>query len=256
MQSRRRTTVIVVGGALAVASVGYGLGTQVGDSLHRLPQRGTPEITHAELNIGRVRPSFIELHLYYPDGGTGASGVPRGPRRTALRFPVPRAAERDAQGVVAHYAGGRPGKPDLFHGRGDGTDPEDLSKCYACGYETHKLMSHCPKCGAGLQSRRWARRFGKVLFVLGLFITGVMGTILYYQVPFMLQPGVTINGTTFRGTRAQGLLFLGIMLIVFGFGVAAMVYGVWQGRTGGRSQRVVYALVSVVVLLTLIALAL
>ena len=31
MQSRRRTTVIVVGGALAVASVGYGLGTQVGD---------------------------------------------------------------------------------------------------------------------------------------------------------------------------------------------------------------------------------
>jgi transcriptional regulator with XRE-family HTH domain len=31
MQSRRRTTVIVVGGALAVASVGYGLGTQVDD---------------------------------------------------------------------------------------------------------------------------------------------------------------------------------------------------------------------------------
>ena len=31
MQSRRRTTIIVVGGTLAVASVGYGLGTQVGD---------------------------------------------------------------------------------------------------------------------------------------------------------------------------------------------------------------------------------
>jgi len=31
MQSRRRTTVIVVGGALAVASVGYGLGTQADD---------------------------------------------------------------------------------------------------------------------------------------------------------------------------------------------------------------------------------
>jgi Clp amino terminal domain, pathogenicity island component len=31
MQSRRRTTIIVVGGALAVASVGYGLGSQVGD---------------------------------------------------------------------------------------------------------------------------------------------------------------------------------------------------------------------------------
>jgi transcriptional regulator with XRE-family HTH domain len=31
MQTRRRTTVIVVGGALAVASVGYGLGTQADD---------------------------------------------------------------------------------------------------------------------------------------------------------------------------------------------------------------------------------
>ena len=31
MQSRRRTTIIVVGGALAVASIGYGVGTQVGD---------------------------------------------------------------------------------------------------------------------------------------------------------------------------------------------------------------------------------
>src|SRR5215213_897514 len=31
MHTRRRTTVIVVGGALAVASVGYGLGTQAGD---------------------------------------------------------------------------------------------------------------------------------------------------------------------------------------------------------------------------------
>ena len=31
MQTTRRTTVIVVGGALAVASVGYGLGTQTGD---------------------------------------------------------------------------------------------------------------------------------------------------------------------------------------------------------------------------------
>ena len=31
MRSQRRTTVIVVGGALAIASVGYGLGTQAGD---------------------------------------------------------------------------------------------------------------------------------------------------------------------------------------------------------------------------------
>ena len=31
MRRQRRTTIIVVGGALAIASVGYGLGTQAGD---------------------------------------------------------------------------------------------------------------------------------------------------------------------------------------------------------------------------------
>jgi hypothetical protein len=47
---------------------------QVGESIHRLPRRGTPEVTHADLNKGRVRPSFIDLRLYYPGGGGGASG--------------------------------------------------------------------------------------------------------------------------------------------------------------------------------------
>ena len=81
---------------------------QIDESVHPLPRRGTPEVTHAQLNKGRVRPSFVELQLFYPEGGYGASGIPRDSTRTALRFPVPWAALPDAERVVAYYASGRP----------------------------------------------------------------------------------------------------------------------------------------------------
>ncbi|HEX8077302.1 MAG TPA: hypothetical protein VF511_05765 [Chthoniobacterales bacterium] len=47
---------------------------QIGESIHRLPRRGTPEVTEAFLHDGR--PAAIELRLYYTGGGHGASGVP------------------------------------------------------------------------------------------------------------------------------------------------------------------------------------
>ena len=235
-----------------VAVIAGEIAVQIGDSIHALPRRDTPEVTHAELNTSRVRPSFIELRLYYPGGGTGASGVPRPPLRTVLRFPVPREALRDAERVVAYYAAGRPGEADFFHGRGDGTDPEDLSTCFICGYATHKLASHCPQCGAPLQSRRWSRRFGAVLSVCGLFITAVMGTVLYYAAPLMLRPGVRIGSTRFTGTAAQGLLFLGIMGAVLIFGVTALLYGLWQIKSGGRDKRVIFFIVGLAALLGLI----
>jgi hypothetical protein len=106
---------------------------------------------------------------------------------------------------------------------------------------------------ASLQSRRWSRRFGTALFVCGLVITGIMGTVIYYTAPLLLRPGVSIGGTRFSGSAGQGLFFLGIMGVVATFGVTAMLYGVWQSTTGGRSKRVVFFLIGLAVLLTLIA---
>lgn len=151
---------------------------EIDGSIHAL-RLGTPEVTHAELNTSRVRPSFIEMQLYYPGGGHGASGVPQAPSRAVLRFPVAPESLSDAQKVVAHYQHETPRKADFFHGRGDGSDPEDLSTCYACGYQTHHLMSHCPQCGASLQSKRWSRRFGWGLLACGVFITVIMGVVLF-----------------------------------------------------------------------------
>lgn len=226
----------------------------IGGSVHMLPRRGTPEITHAELNISRVRPSFIELHLYYPEGGTGDSGVPHSSMRTALRFPVPPHAHRDAESVVAHYRGDQPGKADFFHGAGDGTNSEDVSTCYKCGYATHKYISQCPQCGASMQSKRWSRRFGWMLFACGLFITCLIGWVIFYTLQLMLRPGASVSGMRFGGTAGQAVFALSVFGTVLTFGVTTMLHGLWQVRTGRRSKRVIYSIIGLAGVLIFIGL--
>jgi hypothetical protein len=162
----------------------------------------------------------------------------------------------DAAQVVAHFRGDLGGEPDFFHGRGDGTNPEDLSKCYNCGYETHKFRSHCPKCGTTLQSRRWSRRFGFILAICGLIICGIMGFVLKEVGPSLLNPGVSSGGTRFSGTPAQARMVLAIFGAVVAFGLTALVYGFWQMLTGRRSKRVIYFVVALAALLVLLALVL
>ncbi len=226
---------------------------QIDGSIHRMPVHGTPEITHSELHDGGSGPSYIELSLYYPGGGQGASGVTHSPVRTALRFPVPGTAWREARKITAHFGGLLPGEPDFFHGRGDGSDPEDLSRCGSCGFETHQFKSRCPQCGAGLQSRRWSRRFGLGLVVCGLFLSGLMGTVCYYTVPMLLHPGVGIGGTRFSGSPGQAFIVLGIFLLVMAFSLTTLFYGVWQMKTGKSSRRVAYFMLGIFVFLMLLA---
>ena len=225
---------------------------QIGESIHRLPLRSTPEITEARLHDGT--PPVIELLLYYPAYATRFGMRP--PRYTALRFPVRPDAVADARNAVAHFRGDRGGEPDIFHGRGDGTNPEDLSKCYHCGYETHKFRSHCPKCGTGLQSRRWSRRFGLVLVICGLIICGLMGVVLWELGPALLDPGATASRTHFSGTAGKARLLLAIFGAVLAFGLTALGYGLWQMFTGRRSKRVIYFAIALAGLLLLLALVL
>ena len=225
------------------------IGVQIGDSTHRLPLRSTPEITEARLHEGA--PPVIELLLYYPAYATRFGMRP--PRYTALRFPVGRGALAEARQVVAHFRGDLPGEPDFFHGRGDGTDPEDLSKCYNCGYETHKFRSHCPRCGTALQSRRWSRRFGVALVICGAIICGIMGFAVLNLAPSLLNPGVSSGGTRFTGTPAQARMVLAIFGAVLAFGLTAFGYGLFQMFTGRRSKRVIYFVVALAGLLLLLA---
>ncbi len=225
---------------------------QIDESIHRLPLRSIPEITEARLHDGT--PPVIELQLYHPPYGTRFGLRP--PRYTALRFPVGQGALAGAQQAVAHFRGDLPAEPDFLHGRGDGTNPEDLSKCYHCGYETHKLRSHCPKCGTSLQSRRWSRRFGLGLVVCGAIMCGIMGFLVLDMGPSLLNPGVSSGGTRFTGTPAKARMILGIFAAVLAFGLTALGYGLWQMFTGRRSKRVIYFAVALAALLVLLALVL
>lgn len=229
---------------------------QIDGSIHRFPRRGVPEITHSQLHDNQTGPSYIEFLLYYPGGGEGASGAPMRAVRTALRFPVVGTAWREARMIVAHYGGLLPGKADFFHGRGDGKDSEDLSKCWSCGYETHTFKSHCPQCGSSLQSRRWSRRYGVVLVICGIILTGLIGTVCYYTVPMLLQPGVEINGMRFSGNAMQSLMVLGVFGLVLAFGITTLCYGLWQIKTGKRNMRVAYFMVGIFGFFIVVALVL
>lgn len=225
---------------------------EIDGSVHEVPRRGIPEVTHAEL-VSDVA-DYIDLSLYFPGGGHGASGVPRGPTRSALRFPVGQHAWRDARQVVAYFNGNREAAPDFFHGRGDGSDPEDLNTCIYCGFQTHKFQSVCPKCGGGMATRRWSRRFGGVLVVAGVFISGVMGWVLYTTVPLLLHPGVRIDGWSFDGGPGAAAGVLAVLAFVMAFGLTALSYGIWQVRTGKRSLRMIYGIAGAWSVFLLIAL--
>jgi hypothetical protein len=209
-------------------------------SIHRIPRRGTPEVTAAAAHEGT---GVVDLQLFYP--GTFGPTTSVRAVRTRLRFPFPPEARLAAREVAAHYGGELPGEPDFFHGRGDGSDPEDLSRCWSCGFETYAYRSHCPKCGSSLQSRRWSRRLGVVLMLAGAFITVVMYLLIANLSPMLLEPGRRIGNTTFNGTPTQATAILLLFGAVLAFGATTLCYGFFQVTTGKRSRAVVYVLVAI-----------
>ena len=220
---------------------------QVGESIHRV-SGGVPEVTDAFLHD--LQPAVIEMRLYYPGGDQGGSGVPRSPHRSALRLPVASGSWKEANGVVAHYRGDTPRRADFFHGSGDGSDQEDLTRCYNCGYETYKLVSHCPRCGRSMQSKRWSRRYGLALVFLGAIISGVIGVVLFYLFSRLNEPG----GLRFSGTKAEEQMALGILGLLETFGVTVFSYGLWQVMTGRRSKWVIYFVIGIAAAVVLLAL--
>jgi hypothetical protein len=218
---------------------------EIDGSLHALPRRD-PHVTRAEFDESRVRPSVIEFDLSYAGDGVSEPGEPNGPRETLLRFPVPPGQKLQAQGIIWHFLRKGPGKPDFFHGAGDGSDTEDFTKCWNCGFETYRLVASCERCGATMQSRRWARRYGAVLLVIGLLLSAGMAILLQAMLPTLLHPGVQMSGSTFTGSAAMAnfvILLLGTVLV---FGLTSLGYGAYQVVTGKRSRTVVRAMLAIV----------
>jgi hypothetical protein len=226
-------------------------GVVIDGSVHRLPRHGVPEVTAARLRRDTGPAPSVELHLYHPAMKSGDRWVPE--KRTTLRFPVAASAEGVAARYVAWCESGRPGEAGFFHGRGDGSDAEDVSTCRSCGWQTHKFVSRCERCGGAMLSRRWARRFGGVQFVLGVLLAGGIGVVLWAELGLpLLNPRAASGGTRFSGTRGQGMALLTLLGAVGAVGILSMLNGLWQmvtGRAGYQRwvKHVLLALVGVVV---------
>ena len=194
-----------------------------------LPLRGVPEILDARLVDTGV--AMIEMTLKCPSRAN-SSGAILPPVFTRLSVPVPGAAWGEAKKATSFYNRDTPGKPDFFHGPGDGSDPEDLSTCPACGFQTHKYRSQCERCGMGLQSRRWSRRFGTLLVACGLILAGLMGGVLRFVGPILYDVILGGGSARFAGTRTQAVVVLTLLGGVFLFGLLCLGYGGWQIVTG------------------------
>jgi hypothetical protein len=113
----------------------------------------------------------------------------------------------------------------------------ETRSCIECGGVTAAGDEKCPSCGHELRSSGKVRRLGWVQLALGVFITGLMGTVTYRVAPMMLRPGEeTAGGARFTGTAEQSLLIFGIFGLVITFGLMAIVSVLYQIKTGRRNK--------------------
>src|SRR6267142_1585500 len=102
---------------------------------------------------------------------------------------------------------------------------KELRNCYSlrCGYVTDEVLERCPKCGGRLRTTRFVRRLGWVQLIIGLFLVGLMGTIIFSLAPTLLQPGEIDRGSAFTGSPEQAQLILGVFGLVIVFGLGTVV---------------------------------
>jgi hypothetical protein len=88
-----------------------------------------------------------------------------------------------------------------------------------------------------MRSPEVVRRLGWVLLVAGVFLVGLVGALTYNLAPTLLNPGANRGGITFSGTGAQGGKIIWLFATIIAFGLAQIVIGLFQIRTG-RSSRI------------------
>lgn len=126
----------------------------------------------------------------------------------------------------------------------------ETSSCSDCGHVATGPVDKCQRCGK-LGTAGQVRRHGWVQLVCGVILTGLMGAVTYNVGPLMLRPGQeAAGGERFTGTAEQAVLILGLFGLVLTFGLATIVSGLYQIKTGRRNRWIfVFMLVLFVVLI-------
>ena len=134
----------------------------------------------------------------------------------------------------------------------------ELQSCLGCGYESHSGATQCPECGGRMFSASSVRNRGWVLIIIGLALTILMGVVIINQASVVYHSGEP--GARVRYTGGTGMLWamFGIMGLVFSFGVATIVNGIWMVLYGKRNRNLaaiflgLYVVLGVVVFLVLL----
>ena len=95
----------------------------------------------------------------------------------------------------------------------------DVRSCYRCGHETPQALERCPQCGYPLLTAQAIYSRGWLLLVLGVVLAGGIAVLTVLIVQHL---------DDFTGGPAMLVFTFSVLYVVFGFGVVALVSGVYQ----------------------------
>ena len=128
-----------------------------------------------------------------------------------------------------------------------------------CATLVEGKVAACPKCGGPMRSVGESPLRGIVLLLCGLFLIGLMGTILYNMYPTLTHPGVRMpDGSSFTGTADQAQITLLLFAAVIVFGLVATANGLYMLITKQQSRAFMFVslgIAAVLLVITFVAMA-
>ncbi len=106
--------------------------------------------------------------------------------------------------------------------------------CLRCGYRGYTDETVCPQCRGKLVTTSSVQARGGVLVICGIFLTVVI-SIVGLLVANVIRSGNS-GRVSFKGTQQQMLMIFGIFGLVFAFGLASIISGVWLLVFGKRNK--------------------
>ena len=125
--------------------------------------------------------------------------------------------------------------------------------CFKCKYEAHTIESQCPRCGKRLYSATNIRVRGVLMTFIGLFLTGLMGTITIFVTGLLINAAKNPSTSSKLNEEPHMLYFVyAIFGGVIALGITAILAGLWQMIFGKRNMFLIWIFMGLLVL-TLLA---
>ena len=122
--------------------------------------------------------------------------------------------------------------------------------CFSCNYQAGTIETRCPSCGKPLQDQQTIRILGGVLMFLGLFIVGIIGSVLFWMNNVISGRGRFES--RWNASPEETSLMFAILYLTLAFGLSAVFTGLWQLGTGKRNLKLIWAMLGLGLILWLL----